>query len=161
MFCKINDGVSIVYHRLIERKIRALLDAVNSGDIEPVIAGFSRKFEHAYLGEHAIGGARHTVEATRRWYERLFRLLPDIRFTVEKITVRGMPWSTIAIVEWRESNFGADGVETSARGVHIASIRWGKITRLLILSETHLLMKTLERLSANGFPEADAKPIVS
>lgn len=150
-----------MYRQLVERKIRALLDAVNSGDAEPVIAGFSRKFEHAYLGEHAMGGARHTVEATRRWYERLFRLLPDIHFTVERITVSGMPWNTTAIVEWRESNSGADGVKSSARGVHIASIRWGKMTRLLILSETHLLMETLRRLSANGFSEANAEPIVS
>lgn len=133
----------------------------STGDAEPVIAGLSRNFEHVYLGQHALGGARHTVEATRRWYERLFRLLPDIHFTVEKITVRGMPWNTLAVVEWSESNTGADGVKSAARGVHVASIRWGKITRLLILSETHLLVETLERLAANGFDEAHAEPIVS
>src|ERR1700729_824177 len=68
------------YHAIVRRRIRALFAAVNDGNTEPVLASFAPRFEHAFLGEHALGGARHTLPATRRWYERLYRLLPDIRF---------------------------------------------------------------------------------
>lgn len=68
-----------MYHAMVKSRVRALFDAVNRGDAEPVLRAFAARFEHRLLGEnHALGGSRHTLEATRRWYERLYRLLPDI-----------------------------------------------------------------------------------
>lgn len=148
-----------MYRQIVERKIRALFDAVNSGDAEPVIAGFARSFEHSFVGSHALGGSRHSLEATRLWYGRLYRLLPDIHFTIERIAVHGMPWNTVAVVEWQETNSATDGVRTSARGIHVAWIRWGKMVRLLILPETHMLCATLERIAIKGVSEAKAKQI--
>ena len=78
----------------------------------PVLASFAPRFEHAFLGEHALGGARHTLSATRRWYERLYRLLPDIRFDLRSIAVSGPPWNTTVVVDWDESNSGTDNVRT-------------------------------------------------
>jgi len=148
-----------MYHQIVEKKIRALFDAINRGDARPVIEEFARDFEHAFLGAHALGGARHSVEATRLWYERLYRLLPDIHFTIERISIRGTPWNTIAVVEWQETNSATDGVRTTARGVHLVWIRWGKMTRLLILPETHKLCATLERITEKGVSEAAAEEI--
>src|SRR5262245_49928491 len=53
-----------MYHAIVRRRIRALFAAINRGDAEPVLASFARRFEHAFLGEHALGGARHTLPAT-------------------------------------------------------------------------------------------------
>lgn len=147
-------------HRIVESRIRSLFDAINRGDFEPVLNGFSRRFEHAFVGTHALGGERHSLASTRLWYERLYRLLPDIHFAVDRISVRGWPWSMLAIAEWRESNSGTDGVVTTARGVHVVWIKWGKMTRLLIVPETHALLGTLDRLRATGVEEAGAPPIV-
>ena len=88
-----------MYHAIVRRHIPALFTAINQSDAEPVLASFARRFEHAFLGEHALGGARHTLAATRRWYERLYRLLPDIHFACNRSrsAVRpGIPpsWST-------------------------------------------------------------------
>ena len=77
-----------MYHAIVRRRIRALFTAINRGDAEPVLTSFARRFEHAFLGEHALGGARHTLSATRRWYERLYRLLPDIHFDLRQIEPR-------------------------------------------------------------------------
>ncbi len=148
-----------MYHQIVERKIRVLFAAINNGDVEPVIAGFARRFEHSFIGSHALGGSRHSVETTRLWYGRLFRLLPDINFTIERISVRGMPWDTVAIVEWRETNSATDGVQTSAQGVHLVWIRWGKMVRLVILPETHMLCATLQRIAIKGVSEAKAEQI--
>jgi hypothetical protein len=63
-----------MYHAIVRRRIRGLFDAVNNGDAEPVLRAFAPRFEHLFLGDHALGGSRQTLPATRRWYERLYRL---------------------------------------------------------------------------------------
>ena len=47
-----------MYHAIVRRRIEALFAAVNKGNAEPVLASFAPRFEHAFLGEHALGGAR-------------------------------------------------------------------------------------------------------
>jgi ketosteroid isomerase-like protein len=148
-----------MYHAIVRRKITALFDAVNRGDAGPVLAGFAPRFEHVMLGNHALAGRRRSLAATRDWYQRLYRLLPDIRFTITRITVRGWPWNTLATVEWRETNSGTDGVRTHATGVHIAEIKWARMTRLLILPDTVMLKATLDRLAAKHVAEAAAPAI--
>jgi hypothetical protein len=80
-----------LYKAIVRNKVRALFQAVNGGDAEPVLAAFGPRFEHAFLGESALGGARHTLTMTRAWYQRLYRLLPDIHFDLRSIGVSGSP----------------------------------------------------------------------
>src|SRR5208282_3753798 len=101
-----------------------------------------------------------TLPATWRWYERLYRLLPDIRFELGKIAVSGGPWNTIVVVEWVETNSGTDNVRTYNRGIHVVHLRWGRATRLIICPDTVGLKATLDRLQASGNSEAWAAPIV-
>jgi ketosteroid isomerase-like protein len=149
-----------MYHAIVRHRVRALFDAVNHGDAEPVLRHFARRFEHSFLGEHALGGSRRTPLATRQWYERLYRLLPDIRFDLTQISVSGGPWNTIVVIEWEETNSGTDGVRTYNRGIHVMRLRWGRATRLLICPDTIGLRATLDRLAAAGNTEALAAPIV-
>ncbi len=149
-----------MYHAIVRRKIIALFDAVGRGDAEPVLAGFASRFTHSFIGDSAMGGARHTLAATKIWYERLYRLLPGIKFAIHEIKVSGPPWNTLAIVEWRESNNGADGVRTENPGYHMVRLAWGKMTWLAICPDTAGLKATLTRLAAAGFSEANAPPIV-
>lgn len=149
-----------MYHAIVRRRIRSLFDAINRGDASPVLASFAPRFEHAFLGEHALGGARHSLALTERWYQRLYALLPDIHFTLERVAVSGPPWRTLATVEWREQNSGTDGVRTEARGVHVVELRWGRTTRLLICPDTTMLVRTLDRLAGGGNALAHATPLV-
>lgn len=150
-----------MYHAIVRAKIRSLFDAVNRGDAGPVLAAFAPRFEHRFLGEdHALGGSRTRLDLTSQWYERLYRLMPDIRFDLERIDVSGPPWNTTVVVDWHETNGGADGVRTDNRGIHVVRLRWGKATRLVICPHTDGLRRTLDRLSAHGTAEAHAPPIV-
>jgi ketosteroid isomerase-like protein len=150
-----------MYHGIVRSRIEKLFAAVSHGDAEPVLQSFAGKFEHRFLGEdHALGGSRGSMEKTRLWYERLYRLLPDIRFDLERIAVAGPPWNTVVVVDWLETNSGTDGVRTSNRGFHVAHIAWGKVTRLLICPDTICLEATLDRLFAAGNAEAHAAPII-
>jgi ketosteroid isomerase-like protein len=150
-----------MYHAVVESRVRALFAAVNRGDAEPVLRAFAPRFEHSFLGEdHALGGSRRTLAATRRWYERLYRLLPDIRFEVRRVSVSGGPWNTLVLAEWDETNSGTDGVVASNRGIHVLHLRWGRATRLAICPDTIGLKATLDRLAIAGNAEAHAAPIV-
>ena len=150
-----------MYHAIVRRQVRDLFDHVNRGDAGPVLRLLARRFEHRFLGEdHALGGSRSTLPATRDWYARLYRLLPDISFDVQRITVSGMPWNTIIVADWTETNSGTDGVRTYNSGVHVVHLQWGRMTRLIICPDTVGLKATLERLAASGNAEARARPIV-
>jgi hypothetical protein len=69
-----------MYHAIVRRRVVALFAAVSKGDARPVLEGLAPHFEHFFLGDHALGGSRFSLEKTRLWYERLYRLLPDISF---------------------------------------------------------------------------------
>jgi ketosteroid isomerase-like protein len=152
--------VSDMYHSIVRDRVRDAFSAVNRGDAEPVQQLFARKFEHSFLGDHALGGSRKTLAATRRWYERLYRLLPDIHFDLRQIWVSGSPLNTIVVVEWEENNSGTDGVRTYNRGLHVMHLRWARATRLVICPDTAGLKETLDRLAAAGNAEALAPTIV-
>jgi ketosteroid isomerase-like protein len=101
-----------MYHAIVRRRVVALFAAVSKGDARPVLEGLAPHFEHFFLGDHALGGSRFTLEKTRMWYERLYRLLPDISFDLRAIRISGPPWNTLVAVDWLESNSGTDGVRT-------------------------------------------------
>jgi hypothetical protein len=63
-------------------------------------------------------------------------------------------------VEWSETNTGTDGVRTDNEGVNVVEIRWGKVRRVRIYTDTARLTSTLDRLAAAGNLEAKAAPIV-
>jgi ketosteroid isomerase-like protein len=148
-----------VYHGIVRRTIVSLFEAINRGDAEPVVTGFAGAFEHVFLGDSALGGRRTSIAKTREWYARLYRLMPDIHFDLERITISGTPWNTLAVAEWRETNSGTDGVRTYNRGIHAVHIAWGKMTRLHICPDTTLVQITLDRLAAAGVAEAHASKI--
>lgn len=148
-----------MYHAVVRGVVTRLFDAVNRGDAQPVLDGFAPSFEYILLGTSALGGRRISIEQTRNWYARLYRLLPDIHFDIDRITVSGTPWNTLAVVEWRERNSGTDGVVTTNQGIHAVHIRWGKMTRLIICPDTTLLVATLDGLARGGVAEANAPMI--
>lgn len=148
-----------MYHAVVRRRVLALFAAVSRGDAEPVLRQFARRFEHRFLGDSALGGTRRSLTATRDWYRRLYRLMPDIRFMLGEMVIAGGPWHTIVVAHWEECNTGTDGVETRNRGCHVLTLRWGKATSLTICPDTAGLAATLDRLALAGVSEAKARPI--
>jgi ketosteroid isomerase-like protein len=149
-----------MYHAIVRRRVEELFGHVNRGNAEPVLRLFARRFEHSFPGNHALGGSRTTLPATRQWYERLYRLLPDIRFELRRIRVSGSPWNTLVVAEWEETNSGTDGVRTYNSGIHVLHLRWGRATQLIICPDTVGLKATLDRLALAGHAEAHAPAIV-
>lgn len=150
-----------MYHAIVRRKIRAAFAGLNAGRIEAVTDLLAPNAVHYFVGTHALSGTRRTPAAIAAWYQRLLRLLNGIHFELNDVRVAGWPWRTQVEAIWTETNSGTDGVLTSAEGVNLIEIRWGKVTSVRIYPDTAALERTLDRIAAKGTLEAHASPIVS
>ncbi|MDT8913485.1 nuclear transport factor 2 family protein [Amycolatopsis sp. PS_44_ISF1] len=117
------------------------------------------RFEHVFAGDHALGGSRHTVAGLRSWFERLYRLAPDLAFTVKHIAVSGPPWNTTAVIEWRDEATLAAGGDYANDGVHVVRMRWGKAISLHAYLDTAVFADSCRRMAQAGITEAGAAPI--
>jgi ketosteroid isomerase-like protein len=150
----------MIYRRVVRSILTGAFEGLNRGDIQAVTGKFAPAAEHYFIGNHALSGTRRTSESIERWYARLLALFPDIRFQIHQIEVEGPPWRTLATVYWTETNTGTDGVRTQNEGVNVMEIRWGKVHRLRIYTDTARLTNTLDRLAQSGNPDAHASAIV-
>jgi ketosteroid isomerase-like protein len=123
-----------------------------------VLDSFAPEFSHRFVGENAMGGTRTDLATQRRWFERLFRLLPDLRFGVDDVLVRGWPWRTRAVVLVR-TTLTADGEPFENEFVQTIDLEWGKITRVNVVEDTEKMAKILARVAASGVDEARAEPL--
>lgn len=150
-----------MYHAIVRGKIERAFAGLSAGRIEAITNELSPHAVHYFVGTHALSGTRRTPESIRAWYERLLRLLQGINFTLNEVRVSGWPWRTMVAAMWTETNNGTDGVRTSAEGLNLIEIRWGRVTSVRIYPDTAALERTLQRIAAKGTAEALASPIVS
>ena len=90
----------MLYSYIVEKEIRKTFGHVNNHRWDEAVKAVAPHVHHRVSGAHALGGERHDKEALRRWFERLGRVLPTLRLTVNNIWVRGWPWHTTVFVEW-------------------------------------------------------------
>ena len=114
---------------------------------------------HVFPGDNAIGGERHSREAMERWFERLYRLIPEIEFELKNVADRGWPWDMIVAVEWSDRGKAADGVPYENEGAHWIRLRRGKATYIHAFLDTEKVTEICDRMAASGVDEAGAEPI--
>ena len=148
-----------MYHAIVRHQLGRAFAAINRGDYSGIAAQFAPRHCHVMYGSHALAGERYTLASTTRWYARLQRLLPGLRFDVHAIALTGWPWRTHATVTWTD-HFGLpDGTQGSNQGVHEFELRWGRVHRLAVHCDTARLQWYCERMAAAGLAEALAPPI--
>ena len=65
----------------------------------------------------------------------------------------------MAFVEWVDELSDRDGNRYSNEGVHVITIKWGKVTELHIYCDTQKLATICQTLGGQGVQEAVAAPI--
>lgn len=148
-----------MYKAIARRKARATFEALSRGDWQTAIKDVSPDVHHVFPGDNAIGGERHSREAVARWFERLYRLIPDLRFEVRRVAVRGWPWDMMVAVEWADHGQAADGVPYENEGAHWIRLQRGKATYIHAYLDTEKVTKICRRLAESGVEEAAAEPI--
>jgi ketosteroid isomerase-like protein len=150
-----------VYHAFVRRRIRNVFTGeLSRGHYPVVVSRTSPGVVHSFPGEGALGGTRHSRDALRYWFERLFRLFPVLRFEVDDISVAGWPWRTIVTVRWRDWGSAADGQPYANAGCEVFEIRWGRATKIDQYLDTKAIHDSLTRMAAAGIEEAAAAPIL-
>ena len=114
---------------------------------------------HVFAGDHALGGERHSIEAVRAWFERLFRLFPSLEFSIHRMTSHGVPWNIWVAVEWSAKATPAAGDAYVNRGAHWINLRKGRVVYFHAYEDSQAVALACDRMAALGIAEAAAPPI--
>ncbi len=149
-----------MYHTIVKRRIATTFKRLDEGDFEFALSSIRDTIEHRFAGEHCLGGTRMSTPAMQLWFQRLFRLFPNLRFEMHSIAASGFPWNTTVVAEWTDRATPADGTPYVNSGVHVIRMRWGKVVSIHAYLDTKVLAETLDRMARNGIAEAIASPII-
>ena len=150
-----------MYHAIVARIARRNFERVNDHDYEPLLSACTDDIHHRFGGNHALGGGRHDKDHLRHWFHRLGRLAADLRLTVTDVWVKGLPHDTTVVMRWTAAITLADGRPCANHGVHIVTMRWGRVTAIDANEDSQVVDAYLTWLGQQGVAEATAAPITS
>ena len=150
-----------MYHFIVRQKLRRAFADINAGRYERIVPQFAKRHRHVMYGQHALAGERSTVQSTSAWYERLQRLLPDLRFDVQTIAVTGWPWHTVAMVSWNDCFTLPDGSPGNNQGVHVFTLVWGRVTALAVHCDTGRLTAYCATMGGLGLAKQPRRPFAT
>jgi ketosteroid isomerase-like protein len=148
-----------MYKAIARRRARGVFESLSRGEWRDSLRDVADDVHHVFPGDNAFGGERHSKEAMERWFERLYRLIPELEFEVKRIAVQGLPWDMLVAVEWADRGRAADGEPYENEGAHWIRLRRGKAVYIHAYLDTEKVTAIADRLAAAGFDEAAAAPI--
>ena len=151
----------MIYGSIVRMKIRQTFDHVNNHLWDKAVEALAPNVHHRVSGDHALGGERHDKNSVRLWFERLGHVLPNLHITLSDVTVKGWPWNTSVFARWDSKATLIGGAPYSNRGLHVFTLRWGRVHALEEFQDSQAAASGLAAQSAAGLDEAGAKPIVS
>jgi ketosteroid isomerase-like protein len=151
----------MIYSLIVKSRIRQSFDQVNNRQWDELLGSIAPDVHHRFLGAHAVGGERHDRDTLRLWFERLARVLPDLRLTINRIWVKGSPWNTTVFVQWDGSATLLDGGPYSQHAIHVITLKWGKIHELDVFEDSQEIARALDVQASEGLKEAIAPQILS
>lgn len=149
-----------MYHTIVRRQVQKSFAHLNQHNYQPVVASFTPDIHHHFAGDHALGGTRHSAAVASGWYERLFRLFPDVRFTVKNIVVSGLPHNTRVAIQFRVDLAYPGGKPYFNEVAQFITLKWGRIAHMELYEDTEKLVGLLNQLRDSGISEAAAAPII-
>jgi len=148
------------YHAFVRRNAQQVFDLLNRGDYDTLMQQrFAPDTEHTMVGDHALGGVRHSAEATRHWFARVYRLFPERQFMLRQVWVNGGPGDTQIAAHWTQRLVPQVGEPFTTDGVNLIHIRRGTVVCETILPDTQQLRAVLGTMARQGVAEAAAPPI--
>lgn len=149
----------MMYSSIVRRKIEDIFEQVNRRNYAPMLDSLAPSFSYKFHGDHALGGCRTSKEAMARWWERVFRLLPDLKFELQDVLVSGWPWQTkIAIRAGVHGSLPGQTIYNNTM-FQIMELRWGKVVKIETIENLQILEQALAAAAEAGASEAQAPPI--
>ena len=151
----------MLYSYFVEKSIRQSFDHINNHRWDAAVKALAPHVHHRVSGAHALGGERHDKQAMRPWFERFGRVLPNLQIKVNHIWVKGWPWHTTVFARWDGTATLLNGDAYVNRGLHVFTLRWGKVYALEEFFDSQAAAHALAAQAAGGLKEAVAEQIVS
>jgi ketosteroid isomerase-like protein len=148
-----------MYRMIVRRIATKAYRSLCAGDYESVVASFAPDAVLCFAGDHALGGRLEGVELVRLWFQRLFRLFPDLQFQPVAIAVSGMPWNTLVATRFVVQARLPSGQPYRNEGMQYMRLRWGRVVEDRLYEDTQALVAALTAMVASGIGEAAAPPL--
>lgn len=148
-----------VWSWLVKRRVEKVFRDIGRRDLSRVLPGLAPNVHHRFAGDHPLGGERHSREGVSRWFDRLFRLYPELTFTVQGVHAAGWPWRLTVTAEWTARAVPAAGEIYENRGAHVMRIERGRVTHLHAYEDSQAVAHSCATMTAAGIEEAAASPI--
>jgi ketosteroid isomerase-like protein len=149
------------FKAIVRQRVRRSFAALGQQDPEPALALMDEHVKYTFdtvASRHALAGTRQSKQAVRRWFTRLFTLLPG-QFAVHRIDVSGWPWRASVLVEFEDRVQPRVGAPYVNRGRQEVELHWGKAVRIHTHVETEKVERALAELARHGVAESAAPPI--
>lgn len=150
----------MLYSYIVKKRIQETFDHVNNHRWDKAVEAVVPHIQHRVSGVHALGGQRYSKKAVRQWFERLGTALPSLRIHVNNIWVIGWPWDTTVFVQWDGRATLLNGEAYINRGLHVFTLRWGKVYSLEEFQDSQEAARGLSVQAAAGLEEAASEQIV-
>ena len=152
----------MIYRLIIEKKVRETFQAVQDHDYDKVLAGVADEgLTHHFAGDNALGGTRHDKQALELWFKRVGTVLPELKFEVTDVLVKGPPWNTKVVARWVATTTLLNGDSYVNPGCHVIGIKWGKACSFDVYEDTQAVTAGLTKQAQSGIDEAVAPKIES
>ena len=148
-----------MWRGFIARRVARVFRDIGERRLDRVLAGLAPDVHHRFAGDGPLGGERTSRAAVGLWFERVFRLYPELTFEVHRVTVGGKPWRATVTVEWTASAVPAAGEPYLNRGAHVLRVERGRVTHLHAYEDSQAVALACEVMAAAGIAEAAAPPI--
>jgi ketosteroid isomerase-like protein len=155
------QGINI-YHNYVKKLVRSNFKSIEEHRPEEIMSGISDiTLEHTFAGDNSLGGTRHDKESVLRWFKRVNIVLPELKFEVTDIQVKGGPANTLVIARWTATCQLLNGEPYENKGVHFITLKWGKAVKFDVYENTKVVSHGLDVQFEAGIKEAKAPKIVS
>jgi ketosteroid isomerase-like protein len=152
----------VIYQSIIKRKVRETFLDVQNHNYDRVLAGVAdSNLTHHFAGSNALGGTRHDKQALERWFKRVGTVLPELKFEVTDVLVKGPPWNTTVVARWVATTKLLNGDSYINPGCHVIGIKWGKAYSFDVYEDTQVVTAGLIKQAESGIAEATAPMIES
>jgi len=151
-----------IYHNIVKKLVRKNFKLIEEHRPEEMMSGLSDKnLEHTFAGDNSLSGTRHDKESVLRWFKRVNIVLPELKFEIIDIQVKGGPANTLVIARWTATCHLLNGEPYENKGVHFISMKWGKAVKFDVYENTKVVSHGLDVQFESGIKEAKAPKIES
>ncbi|SFJ72989.1 nuclear transport factor 2 family protein [Thermoflavimicrobium dichotomicum] len=149
-----------MFNMIIKSMVQKTFDALNHGNVGPLLKMCASDVKHTFPGDHALGGTRKSVKGLEDWFKRIFKLLPNLRYEVKNIDIDGSLSDCKITISWADEATTSDGKSYANEGTYIIHVKNIKIVEIkTIVRDVRKIDEVCEHLAQLGVEEASAAPI--